>query len=115
MAPSNFAKNIGISWFCLVCFAVLFLLLKKEIGSRVCVCACVVFIISELSLHSVLKKHKGLGPEVIEVSGIVSSEDNKRNQIVGHKKVGKNKLFSSGTISFPRIFISSSAASIITS
>lgn len=76
---------------------------------------CVVFIISDLSLHSVLTKHKGLWPEVIEVSGIVSSGDNIRNQIVGHKKAGEKQLFSSDTISFPGIFISSSAASIITS
>lgn len=62
-------------------------------------CVCVVFIISDLSLHSVLTKHRGLWPEVIEVSGIVSSEDNIRNQIVGHKKAGENQLFSSGTIS----------------
>ena len=81
----------------------------------VCVCAHALFVISDLSLCSVLTKHKGVWPEVIEVSGNVSSEDNVRTQILGHKKVGRNKLFSSGTLSLPRIFMSSTAASIITS
>lgn len=76
---------------------------------------CVVFIISDLSLCSVLTEYKQLCPEVTEVSGNVSYEDNTRNQILGHKKVGQNKQFCSCTISFCNIFINSSAASIITS
>lgn len=40
---------------------------------------CGVLIISDLSSCSVLTEHEGLWPEVIEVSGNVSSEDNTRN------------------------------------
>lgn len=40
---------------------------------------CALLTILDLSSCSVLREHEGLGPEVIEVSGNVSSEDNTRN------------------------------------
>lgn len=54
---------------------------------------CVLRIISDPSLCCVLTEHDGLWPEVIEVSGNIFSGDNTRNSILGHKKVGPNKLF----------------------
>lgn len=74
-----------ISLFC----SFVFTIAKKETGFWVFIFSGLVFIISDMSLCSVLTEHRGLWSGVTEVDGNVSSEDSARNQILGSKKVGQ--------------------------